>query len=135
VSFATPLRAMKIAESRSLFGRATWGLLSPLVFQSKIVGEIEVPAGFQTDFASVPRLPFLYAIFGDSTHGSAVIHDWLVEQQFDLVIAARVFREAALYEQTPQWKSAMMYRALRVVAAGHAVKRHISHVLARCKRT
>lgn len=133
--FMTPLRVMKVSEPRSIFGRATWVLLSPLVFRSAIIGDIEVSVDFVTDFASVPRLPFIHAVFGDSAHGSAVVHDWLVEQNIDLVIAARVFLEATKFEQTPQWKSEMMYVALRVVAASHAVKRRIYLVLARCKCT
>ena len=54
-----------------------WLLLSPLVYQSDIVGRIVVPAGFCTDFASVPRVPFIYELFGDRAHHESVIHDYL----------------------------------------------------------
>lgn len=36
-----------------------------------------VPVGFKTDFASVPRIGFIYAFLGDTAHEPAVIHDWL----------------------------------------------------------
>lgn len=41
-------------------------------------GIITVPAGFDTDFASVPRvLPIAYAFFGGTAKWAAVIHDYL----------------------------------------------------------
>jgi hypothetical protein len=50
----------------------------PFRYESDIFGgTIEVPVGFQTDFASVPRLGTLYAVLGDCAHQPAVIHDWL----------------------------------------------------------
>ena len=52
-------------------------LTEPLIFQSNVMGLIEVPAGFNTDFASVPRLPLIYAVWGDRAHREAVLHDYL----------------------------------------------------------
>ena len=54
-----------------------WVLAAPLGYESDILGLIEVPAGFQTDFASVPRVPFIYEFFGDRAHREAVLHDYL----------------------------------------------------------
>lgn len=54
-----------------------WVLDSPLRYQSDILGLIEVPAGFETDFASVPRVPFVYMAFGDRAHRESVLHDYL----------------------------------------------------------
>ena len=54
-----------------------WKLDSPLRYLSDIVGLIDVPAGFETDFASVPRVPILYTFFGDRAHREAVLHDYL----------------------------------------------------------
>ena len=54
-----------------------WTLDSPLIYLSDLLGEIVVPAGFETDFASVPRLPIIYTFFGDRAHREAVIHDYL----------------------------------------------------------
>ena len=56
---------------------SVWCLNSPLVYTSDIVGKVEVPAGFETDFASVPRVPIAYSLFGDRAHREAVIHDYL----------------------------------------------------------
>ncbi len=56
-----------------------WILDSPLIYQSEILAgfNVEIPAGFETDFASVPRLPFFYTLFGDRAHREAVVHDYL----------------------------------------------------------
>lgn len=60
----------------------TWTLLSDLVYETDIkrgCGQfvIVVPAGFVTDFASVPRLPLVYTVAGNIGHRAAVVHDWL----------------------------------------------------------
>ncbi|MFH2073975.1 MAG: DUF1353 domain-containing protein [Pseudomonadota bacterium] len=54
-----------------------WVLDSVLEYDSDILGKIEVPSGFQTDFASVPRVPIFYMLFGDRAHREAVLHDYL----------------------------------------------------------
>ncbi len=56
----------------------TWILTMDLVYRSKSLGaEITVPAGFETDFASVPRIPIIYGAWGDRAHREAVLHDYL----------------------------------------------------------
>lgn len=56
----------------------TWVLLEPLVYQGKRES-FTVPAGFVTDFASVPRVAtWLVPRFGRYTL-AAVLHDWLLE--------------------------------------------------------
>jgi hypothetical protein len=54
-----------------------WLVDTPLRYESEILGLIEVPAGFQTDFASVPRVPIFFELFGDRAHREAVLHDYL----------------------------------------------------------
>lgn len=58
-------------------GRKQWQLLSPLIYESSNVGLIIVPTGFITDFSSVPRLPFVYWIFGGRGDKEGVLHDFL----------------------------------------------------------
>jgi hypothetical protein len=53
-----------------------WLLVSNLRYDSDVAGMIDVPAGFQTDFASVPRLPIFFTLFGDRAHREAVLHDY-----------------------------------------------------------
>jgi hypothetical protein len=55
-----------------------WEIDEPLVYKSDYLSvNIIVPSGFQTDFASVPRLPIIYFLYGDRAHRESVIHDYL----------------------------------------------------------
>lgn len=68
--FQTALRVEKINE-------CCWKLTDPLVYKSDNIGMIIVNAGFVTNFASVPRLPFMFAAFGGVGDEAATLHDWL----------------------------------------------------------
>lgn len=53
-----------------------WELIAPfLVFANDKI--YRVPSGFITDFASVPRIPLAFWLFGNLGHRAAVVHDWL----------------------------------------------------------
>jgi hypothetical protein len=57
----------------------TWELLEPLVWTGTQGDTFVVPAGFVTDFASVPRfLHWLVLPYGPYTR-AAVLHDYLIE--------------------------------------------------------
>lgn len=72
-----------------------WELVDALVYQSEIIGRVVVPVGFSTDFASVPRIPLAYMLFGDVVHEPAVIHDYLyATHKVSRSIADRVMVEA-----------------------------------------
>lgn len=73
-----------------------WELLSSLVYDSDVADQvIAVPSGFITDFASVPRVPVIYTLFGDRAHREAVIHDFLYQTHLTTKsVADRVFKEA-----------------------------------------
>lgn len=63
-------------------GAGEWNLTAPLVYKSSLVRKlIEVPTGFSTDFASVPRLPMMYALFGGRYATPAVLHDYICRQR------------------------------------------------------
>lgn len=69
--FLTPLRVEQISEKN-------WRLTEPLVFWSNVLDrQIVVPEGFVTDFASVPRWPFIYWFTGGLAQAPATLHDWL----------------------------------------------------------
>lgn len=77
----------------------TWRLNAPLVYFSSLLGRsVRVPRGFETDFASVPRVPVAYMLFGDRAHHEAVIHDYLYRMDsvpiVDRKTADAVFLEA-----------------------------------------
>jgi hypothetical protein len=55
-----------------------WKLLDTFIYDSDVAGErIIIPAGFVTDFASVPRIPLAYLLFGGRANAAATVHDWL----------------------------------------------------------
>ena len=91
-SFKTELDAQLIDNDR------IWIILSPLVYDSDLVGEVTIPKNFQTDFASVPRLPVIYLLYGDRAHRESVVHDYLYRIDSLPVVsyntANRVFLEA-----------------------------------------
>ena len=103
-----------------LVGEGRWRLLSPLIFQSELVGIIAVPAGFVTDFASVPRLPLAYLIAGDTAHAAAVVHDYLYETGTGTKADAdRVFLEAMEAIGEDRWRRTLMYWAVRIFGRGN----------------
>lgn len=72
-------------------------LAYPLEFDSKVLGQIiTAPAGFETDLASVPRLPFAYLLFGGVGDPAAVMHDFAYSGKAGLSRgqADALFREA-----------------------------------------
>lgn len=95
-----------------------WRLVEPLRYWSAIVGRVTVPAGFHTDFASVPRLPFAFLFFGDRVFSAAVVHDYLCRVEYPACHiswrqAAAVFMEAMRAERVPRWQRWPMYAAVR----------------------
>jgi len=90
--FTTPLQVEDITDT-------VWRVISPLIYESDLLKcTVTVPIGFQTDLASVPRLPIIYMLWGARSHHEAVLHDYLYrinavpEATFDQ--ANMVFEEA-----------------------------------------
>ena len=106
--FLTELDARLIDDDK------IWELLSPLRYYSEILQcEIEVPTGFQTDLASVPRVPVFYYFWGARCHREAVVHDYLCRIDSDPVVgldtANAVFQEAMGVRGKPRYISKPMY--------------------------
>jgi hypothetical protein len=93
-----------------------WVLESPLAYYSPQVGNIVVPAGFETDFASVPRVPFAYTLYGNRAHREGVIHDALFRKDFMKWVsfsqANRIFLEAMECRGKPEYIRYPMYWAV-----------------------
>lgn len=93
-----------------------WMLEQPLSYSSDLLnGIVTVPAGFETDFASVPRfMPILFAIFSDAARESSVVHDYLIEiGTLDRVTIDNVFMES-MQVSGVGWKRYPMYAAVSV---------------------
>ena len=54
-----------------------WILTESLLYVSNVYGLITIPKGFISDFASVPRVPIAYNVWGDRVHRESVLHDYL----------------------------------------------------------
>ena len=92
-----------------------WALNSPLVFHSNRIGDVTVPAGFVTDFASVPRLPVAYLLTGDAAHAPAVIHDFLYgSPRRKRSVCDAVFLEAMEAIGVAWWRRRLMWAGVRV---------------------
>ena len=118
--FVSKLTA-RLIDSQAAQGRGRWELTEPLVYRSDIVSsmktvrDIEVPAGFVTDFASVPRLPFLFTLLGGKAHEAAVVHDYLYEKQkYRRITSDRIFREAAKVCGCTKWECTFLYLGVRL---------------------
>lgn len=113
-AFKTKLRVEMISAK----GSGAWQLLSPFVYRTEVLDTvIVVPHGFVTDFASVPRLPFAYALVGNTSHEAAVLHDWLYSpkchEPCDRAQADAVLYEAAVLSGTSKWKAWLIWIAVR----------------------
>ena len=76
---------------------------------------IEVPAGFETDFASVPRLFWRVVPPWGRYSPAAVVHDCLYHTgKVSRLAADRVFLELMAALGVPLWKRQVMYWAVRL---------------------
>lgn len=94
-----------------------WVLYRPWTYEGN-VDAFEVPAGFETDLASVPRL--FWAVF--PPHGkytrAAVLHDWLYHTHLtSRADADGLFLRVMLEHRTRRYRAHLMYRAVRIFGA------------------
>lgn len=95
-------------------GVDTWKLDAPLVYYSEIAGrEIVVPAGFSTDFASIPRFFHRLLPKNGAYDAAAVVHDYLYATgEVPKDIADMIFLEAMTVLNVPVWRREAMYQAV-----------------------
>ncbi len=125
-AFLTPLR---VEET----GVDEWRLIEPLVYSSPLLDvTVTIPAGWITDFESVPRwIPLAYAVLYGIAHAPAVIHDWaytyagfrrgafvrsVTRAEADGLIyeAMRTPRRPHPENEVPRWKAWIIWIGLRV---------------------
>lgn len=121
--FKGPLDVQILDAARS--GRVTARLLQGFAYETGApeLGVIEVPAGFVTDFASVPR-PFwnLEPPLGDAGK-AAVVHDYLYANRglcgrLSRAQADAIFRRALGDSGVAGWKRGLLWAAVRLGGAG-----------------
>lgn len=95
----------------------TWQLKQPLIYKSKICGEVKVPKNFIFDFASVPQIFWnILPPEGVEYDRAAVLHDWCYATRLcnDRKKCDDLFLEAMLDDGVPKWKAKLMYWAVRL---------------------
>ncbi len=118
--FLTALQ-VELVDDTSNEGRGTWRLTAPLTYQSDVAHQkFTVQAGFETDFASVPRMPVVFLLTADTCHAASALHDWLyTTHPVDREIADAVLREASAASGVPAWRCWAMWAGVRVFGAAH----------------
>lgn len=116
-----------VLESDSGEGMA-WTVREPFIYSSDHLRmHIIVPAGFQTDLASVPRLPVVYLLTGATGNEAAVVHDWLYSTQpCARADADEVFYEACIVAGMPRWRAWLMWAGVRAGGRSHWADRPAS---------
>jgi hypothetical protein len=96
-------------------------LAAPLVYRSDVAARvIVVPAGFQTDLASVPRLPLVFLLAGDCAREAAIVHDYLYSTHLiDRKTADAVLREASACTGVSALRRWLMWAGVRIGGASH----------------
>jgi hypothetical protein len=91
-------------------------LLAPFGFYSSLLGEtITVPAGFVSDFASVPRIVGAWLLYGGKGKRASVLHDWLYSTQMvSRSVADAIFEEALKASDYAAWEVSGMYAGVRL---------------------
>lgn len=120
MGFASELD-VELVDGEAAQGRGTWRLLSKLLYGSRIVNPVIcIPKGFITDFASVPRLPFVFLMVGDSGSEAAALHDYLYSiAKYSRKICDSIFKEACLITDVPKWRTYLLYAGVRLFGATH----------------
>ena len=111
-SFRTSLQ-VELIDPLAHKGQGTWRLMQPLLFEDDHGAVWIVPVDFETDFASVPRIPFIYAWTGNTAHAPATLHDWAIRTHAcSREYADELFRQAMESIGMPKWRLGAMYRAV-----------------------
>ncbi|WP_457625058.1 DUF1353 domain-containing protein [Persephonella sp.] len=96
-----------------------WILAEEFTAYSEKIGKgrvyFTVPAGFKTDFASVPKVFLSFLRWRDKFNKASVIHDWLYNTKIlSRKEADRVYLELMLVLGIEKWKAYLFYIAVRL---------------------
>jgi hypothetical protein len=105
---------VRLVDHNAHSGRGEWMLLADLVFEDADGRVWTVPAGFRTDFASVPRVPIAFLLAGCTAHAPAALHDWACSTKpCPRSYADELFRQAMESVGMPPERVRIMYNAVR----------------------
>ncbi len=125
------LNHMVNEEIGEVDGKTIYRLREDLYYVDHEGKLIVVPAGFQHDLASVPRVPIAYMAWGDKCHREAVLHDLLY--RYDSVpICTRAeadnhFKMAMISRGQPWRVYYFMWLGVRCGGSSSYHKRSVKH--------
>jgi hypothetical protein len=101
-----------------------WRLSEKFVVYTEQLGEekvwIEVEEGFETDFASIPKIFMPFLEWKDKFNKAAVVHDWLYNtKKFNRKTADRIFLELQLALGINKFKAYLFYFIVRAFGWTH----------------
>jgi hypothetical protein len=113
VRLLTPLKVELESDGKK------WRLAERFIVYTEQVGEekiwIEVEEGFETDFASIPKIFIPILEWKDKFNKASVIHDWLYNtKQFDRRTADKIFLELMLALGINKFKAHIFYYTVRL---------------------
>ena len=119
-NFCSPLKVRLLPETA---GIELWQLIEPLSYQSDIVGMVNVPEGFITDFVSLKVLNY-------TAHRPAVVHDFLYScSDVTREQADEVLKEAlSVINEDPELIE-MMFLAVRAFGGSHRTEADLKYTL------
>ena len=101
-------------------------LISPFIARVTEEGaaqvDVVVPAGFATDYTSVPRAAgAAYNLFGNTGNKAATVHDFLYSPPgtYPREWADAVLRAGLIAQGIEEWKADAMYAAVREFGGDH----------------
>ncbi|EBS7732398.1 DUF1353 domain-containing protein [Salmonella enterica] len=104
-----------------MLGHYNWRVYEPFEFylsddESDV---IEVPVGFITDLATVPRIFWMLLPPDGKYAKAAIIHDYLYDNALRTKREAdRIFLDGMTVLGVPRWKRMIMYYAVRLFGQG-----------------
>ncbi len=114
-------------DVRALDDGKRWQLLHEFRYVTLSGISIYVPAGFITDFASIPRFAWWICPPATGLHRKAAIpHDWIYQTagvNLTRRQADKIFLEIMEIRGVPGWRRYAMYGAVRTFGAGSYVAR------------
>jgi hypothetical protein len=108
----TPLKVELEANGKK------WKLSEKFIVYTEKAGEekiwIEVEEGFETDFASIPKIFIPFLEWRDKFNKASVVHDWLYHtKQFDRKTSDKIFLELMFALGINKYKAYIFYFMVR----------------------
>ena len=99
-----------------------WELVKPFPYEAVEANtRIFVPAGFRTNFCSVPRVPGVYLMLGNRARRAGAVHDFLYQTMYmnDRKMCDRMLWEMVQLCGVSRYEADAFYAAVRIGGGSH----------------